>query len=94
MLMMIFVIININHCHYYHNNYYYIYLLLCVLFPPHNLQFSKHLPGGLIPYDGVPTEEVVSVDLSLTVLFSVLATAGIAFGVVCLVFNFIFRDKK
>ena len=36
--MMIFVIININHCHYYHNNnYYYIHLLLCVLFPPHIL---------------------------------------------------------
>ena len=93
--MMIFVIININHCHYYHNNYYYyVHLLLCVLFPPHILQFSNHLPGGLIPYDGVPTEKEVSVDLSLTVIFSVLATAGIAFAVVCLVFNFIFRDKK
>ena len=49
--------------------------------------------GGEAPYDGVPTEEVVSVDLSLTVIFSVLATAGIVFGVACLVFNFIFRNK-
>ena len=60
------------------------------------LSLSPFLPfvsGGEAPYDGVPTEEVVSVDLSLTVIFSVLATAGIAFGVVCLAFNFIFRNK-
>ena len=88
--MMIFVIIHQHQS----LSLLYIYLLLCVLFAPHILQFSKHLPGGLIPYDGVPTEKEVSVDLSLTVIFSVLATAGIVFAVVCLVFNFIFRDKK
>ena len=50
--------------------------------------------GGVVSYDGVPTEKDVSVDLSLTVIFSILATAGIVFAVTCLVFNFIFRDKK
>ena len=32
--------------------------------------------------------------LSLTVIFSILATAGIVFAVACLAFNFIFRKKK
>ena len=52
------------------------------------------LPGGVIPYDGIPLEEVVSVHPSLTVIFSILATAGIAFAVACLVFNFIFGNRK
>ena len=51
-------------------------------------------PGGAIPYDGVPEEKEVSVDLSLTVIFFILATAGIVFAVACLVFNFLFRNKK
>ena len=50
--------------------------------------------GGIVPYDGVPTEEEVSVDLSLTVVFSILATAGIVFAVICLGFNFIYQNKK
>ena len=77
------------------NNSNFRFMCVCCL-PSHFLLFYYHLylPGGLIPYDGVPTEEVVSVHLSLTVIFSILATAGIAFGVVCLAFNFIFRNKK
>ena len=47
-----------------------------------------------IPYDGVPREDAVSVHLSLTIIFAILATVGIAFAVACLVFNFIFRTKK
>ena len=39
-------------------------------------------------------EQVVSVRLSLTVIFSILATAGIAFAVACLIFNCMFRNKK
>ena len=39
-------------------------------------------------------EEVVSVHLSLTVIFSILNTAGIAFAVACLIFNFMFRNRK
>ena len=59
-----------------------------------NFSTFSIFPGGVVPYDGVPTEKEVSVDPSLTVIFSILATAGITFGVVCLVFNFIFREKK
>jgi len=36
----------------------------------------------------------VTVAISITVIFSILATAGIVFAVVCLVFNYIFRNKK
>ena len=57
---------------------------------PIALQF----PGGEAPYDGVPEERNLAVDHSLTVIFSILATAGIVFAVVCLAFNFIFRNKK
>ena len=39
-------------------------------------------------------EEVLSVHLSLTVIFSILATAGIAFAVACLIFNFMFRNRR
>ena len=56
--------------------------------PPH------WLPGGVIPYDGVPWEQVVSLHLSVTVIFSILATAGIAFAVACLTFNCMFRNRK
>ena len=59
-----------------------------------NSPITPTFPDHLIPYDGVPTEKEVSVDLSLTVIFSILATAGIVFAVACLVFNFIFRKKK
>ena len=51
-------------------------------------------PGGAIPYDGAPEEKEVSVDPSLTIIFFILAAAGIVFAVVCLAFNFIFRNKK
>ena len=56
--------------------------------------YGLQFPGGVVSYDGVPTEKDVSVDLSLTVIFSILATVGIAFAVACLTFNFIFRDKR
>ena len=55
--------------------------------------FTFHA-DGLVPYDGVPLEEDVSIDLPLTIIFSTLATAGIAFAVACLTFNCIFMNKK
>jgi len=36
----------------------------------------------------------VSVAMPMTVIFSILATAGIVFAVACLVFNCIFRNRK
>ena len=69
------------------------HLLHCLIFSFFHFRHSS-VSGGIVPYDGVPTEEEVSVDLSLTVIFSILATAGIAFAVICLAVNFIFRNKK
>ena len=47
-----------------------------------------------IPNDGIPIEEVVTVSISLTVVYVILATAGLVFAVVCLLFNLIYRQKK
>ena len=47
-----------------------------------------------VPSDGVPMEEVVTVSLFLTVVYVILATFGIVFAVVCLMFTFIFREKR
>ena len=52
------------------------------------------IPGGVIPYDGVPMEQEVAVAIPIIVIFSILAAVGIVFSVVCLAFNFIFRRKK
>ncbi len=52
------------------------------------------IAGGPIPYDGIQIQETVTVPSSLTVVYSLLATGGIILGVVCLVFNFIFRGRK
>lgn len=46
------------------------------------------------PRDGVAKNVTVSVHLGTTVLFAVLATAGIVFTAICLIFTFYFREKK
>jgi len=55
---------------------------------------QTYILGGIIPHDGVPVEQDVTVAVPLTVTFSILAIAGITFSVACLAFNFIFRKKK
>ncbi len=52
------------------------------------------LPDGEIPYDGVPVEEIETVAVPLTVIYSFLSIAGIIFAIVCLIFNFVLRNKK
>ena len=59
----------------------------------HTQNSLKILKEG-IPNDGIPIEDVVTVSLGLTVLYVILATAGMAFSVVCLLFNLIFRQKR
>lgn len=49
---------------------------------------------GVIPYDGVPTKEFVAVALPVTIVYVFLASVGIIFTIVCLVFNYIYRKKK
>jgi gamma-aminobutyric acid type B receptor len=49
-------------------------------------------PDG-IPNDGIPVEEVVTVSRGLTVVYIILAFAGIVFAVACLLFNLVFRQR-
>ena len=46
------------------------------------------------PSDGIPTEKVVMVSVALTVVYVILAVAGIIFTACCLIFMTIFRQKK
>ena len=47
-----------------------------------------------VPYDGVSIQQdVLSVHLSLTVILTIFSLAGIVFSVVCLVFNFYYRNQ-
>lgn len=47
-----------------------------------------------VPFDGIPKEELQVLHVSVTITFVVLSTAGIAFAIFCIVFNYIFRKKK
>ncbi len=49
---------------------------------------------GLVPYDGVPDEEYVAVGIPVTVVYIFLSVAGIIFAVLCLIFNFVYRNKR
>ena len=52
------------------------------------------ITGG-VPYDGVAVnEEVLAVHVALTVVLTFLSCAGIIFSIVCLLFNFYFRNTK
>ena len=48
----------------------------------------------LIPYDGLPNETVDTVNIIQAVIGFLLGAAGIAFAIVCLIFNFYFRNKR
>ena len=51
-------------------------------------------PTEGIPNDGIPIEDVVTVSVALTVVYVILATAGLVFAVACILFNIIFREKR
>lgn len=46
------------------------------------------------PYDGVPSEEYVTISLPVTVTLSVLSIIGIICAVICLLFNAIFHKRR
>ena len=50
-------------------------------------------PEG-VPPDGIPKQVIVSTALALTVIYYILAIAGIIFALVCVGFNIIFRNRK
>ena len=47
-----------------------------------------------VPLDGSPTIVVRTFQIELVVVFYILTTVGIAFAVGCLLFNFIYRERK
>lgn len=51
-----------------------------------------HIVG--VPKDGVATNSTQKIHEATTTIFVLLATAGNAFALFCLIFNFYFRDKK
>ena len=46
-----------------------------------------------VPYDGVPEMKLVTIHTALSVIFVTLSIIGIAFTIVCLIVNFVFREK-
>ena len=53
-----------------------------------------HHTDELIPYDGVPREEIVTIHPAVTSVYIILASAGIVFAIACLIFNFVHRTAK
>ena len=49
---------------------------------------------GLIPYDGVAGEMIVTVHPVVTSVYMILACAGITFAIACLIFNYTYRKTK
>ena len=47
-----------------------------------------------VPYAGVPVPVTVGVHLALTINCCLLAIAGIAFAIYCMIFNFQYRERK
>ena len=61
---------------------------------PYNLLLYPVFAGGILPYDGVPTNETVSVAVEITVIYTLMTAVGIAFAFMCLGFNIAFRNTK
>lgn len=75
-------------------------LILCGMVRSNRLHFSIDIELqllcyiGSIPYDGVPNKETVTVHPAVTSIYIILALGGIVFAIVCLIFNFIYRNEK
>ncbi len=55
---------------------------------------STHSTDGAVPVDGMPREQLVTILQPLVIVYYCLATIGLIFAFVCLLFNFIFRNRK
>ena len=53
-----------------------------------------HTVSGGAPYDGSAVDAVHRNHLAMEIIYSILATAGLVFTVVCFVFNLLFRNTK
>ena len=51
-----------------------------------------HIDG--VPLDGTPAVVIHTHQIGLAIVFYILTTIGIAFAIGCLLFNFIYRERK
>ena len=58
-----------------------------------NYGFNIYCIAG-IPYDGEPELEVLTVHSVLTALVLTLTTAGVTFAIACMIFNFVYRNRR
>ena len=49
---------------------------------------------GLTPVDGVPIAAITSINLPVQIVLTFLELGGIAFAIICFVFNIVYRKKK
>ena len=47
-----------------------------------------------VPYDGEPEIEILMVHPGLTALVFILTAAGATFATICMIFNFVYRNRK
>ena len=47
-----------------------------------------------VPYDGEPLLEIVTVHPILTVFVIALTAMGAIFGIACMIFNFVYRNRR
>ena len=57
-----------------------------------HIHYDIHTEG--VPYDGVPEEDIRTAFIPLVIVIYLLAAAGILFAIVCLAFNYFFRNRK
>ena len=58
------------------------------------LNIVVHSLVDYIPYDGTPRKKITTIALPVTIILSFLNICGIIFGVICLLFNVIYRKKR
>ena len=49
---------------------------------------------GYVPIDGIPRTEVATISVPVAIVFIFVEACGLVFAIVCLLFNFIFRNKR
>ena len=54
---------------------------------------NKFFPDGT-PTDGLPIVNIVTVNLSIVISLTLLGITGIVYTLICMIFNFIYRQKK
>lgn len=60
---------------------------------PTSINEISFLPAG-IPPDGTPRKVIDTVHIGLVVVYDFFATVGIVSTLGCLVFNFVFKNRK